>query len=214
MATRTRTRLPASERRERIFAAATEVFAERGYDAASMGEIAARAGVVASVIYHHVGSKRDLAIELLRQHGTRLAERSLEPPPGLEPRELVRWVTEAFYRLVEEDPFGWRFLFREPPSDPEIAAAWREVDDRARAGITALIRWIAPPDLEIAGVPRETATEMLAKASHKLAKGLAEWWWDHREVPRDHLVEITFALVWNGLATTLGDGSEADLAGS
>src|SRR4051812_24180320 len=52
-----RTRIPAEERRVRILDAAVEVFAELGYDAAKMQNIAARAGVVPSVLYDHFGSK-------------------------------------------------------------------------------------------------------------------------------------------------------------
>jgi AcrR family transcriptional regulator len=39
---------------------AVEVFNERGYDATSMEELAARLGVTKSAIYHHVSSKVDL----------------------------------------------------------------------------------------------------------------------------------------------------------
>jgi AcrR family transcriptional regulator len=196
--------LRGAERRARILDAATEVFAERGYAGASMGEIASRAGVVASVIYDHFGSKRELAIVLLRGHGERLVSQSLtNPPPGLEPRELMRWSIDAFFRLVEEDRFAWRFLFRDPPADPEIAAAWREIDDAARNGIAALIRGGTPDEVEVAGLPSDEAAEMLAKASQEVTKGLAEWWWDNRSVPREQLVGVSFALLWEGFAGIL-----------
>src|SRR5688500_19167404 len=38
---------------------AVEVFNERGYDATSMDELAARLGITKSAIYHHVPSKVD-----------------------------------------------------------------------------------------------------------------------------------------------------------
>jgi AcrR family transcriptional regulator len=202
----TRRRLSAAERRERILDAATEVFAERGYVAASMAEIAARAGVVASVIYDHFGSKRELAIELLELHGAVLIERTiteLEPAP---PPELLRTSIELFYRFVEADPFVWRFLFRDPPADPEIAAVHRRIHDRATEGIVQLVRMSAPPGRGLAGVSYERATLMVAKASQEAVQGLAEWWYENRDVPREEVVEVVFRVLWDGAQTLLREG--------
>jgi TetR/AcrR family transcriptional regulator len=46
--------------RERILAAAHELFVDRGFAAVSMREIAARSGVTKSLIHHHFGSKEAL----------------------------------------------------------------------------------------------------------------------------------------------------------
>src|SRR5919199_1397462 len=108
-----RHRLSAAARRERILAAATEVFAQRGYADAPMAEIAARAGVVASVIYDHFASKRDLHVELLEVHGSWLIENSITTIEIDEPRRMLHASVDALYRLVEQDPFAWRFLFRD-----------------------------------------------------------------------------------------------------
>ena len=194
----TRVRLSAAERRARILAAATEVFAEQGYSASSVGEIARRAGVVASVIYDHFGSKRELHIELLEQHGDALFERSIEGVTGEDPYDLLRASVEAFYRFVEEDPFVWRFLFRDPPSDPDIAAAHRRVQERATQGIAGLLASTVPAVDSVLGVPAERAVEMVAKASQDATQGLAEWWWEHPEVPREEVVELLVELLWSG----------------
>ncbi len=194
----TRTRLSAAERRERILQAATEVFAEHGYSAASVGDIAARAGVVASVIYDHFPSKRELHIELLEVHGEALIERSINQVGGDGPYELLRASIAAFYRFVEEDPFVWRFLFRDPPSDPEIAVAHRRVQERATAGIAGLVASSVPNAESVLDVPAERAVWMIAKASQEATQGLAEWWWEHREVPREQVVELLIALLWDG----------------
>ena len=55
-----RTRLPAAKRRETILRAATEVFAEAGYRAAKVSDVAARVGVTEPVIFQNFGSKAAL----------------------------------------------------------------------------------------------------------------------------------------------------------
>jgi AcrR family transcriptional regulator len=60
-----RTRLPADRRRESILDAATEVFAEVGYRAGKVSEVAARVGVTEPVIFQNFGSKAALYAAVL-----------------------------------------------------------------------------------------------------------------------------------------------------
>lgn len=55
-----RQRMSGIQRREQLIAIGREVFAERGFDGASMEEIAARAGVSKPVVYEHFGGKEGL----------------------------------------------------------------------------------------------------------------------------------------------------------
>jgi AcrR family transcriptional regulator len=55
-----RARLPAAERRETILRAAATVFAESGYRAAKVSDVAARVGVSEPVIFQNFGSKAAL----------------------------------------------------------------------------------------------------------------------------------------------------------
>jgi AcrR family transcriptional regulator len=201
--TPTRRRLSASERRERILAAATEVFAERGYADASMGEIAQRAGVVASVIYDHFPSKRDLHIHLLEHHGQGLVERSIHAVTPAGPEEMLRESIALFVRLVEEDPFAWRFLFRDPPADPEIAAVWRRIHDAATAGIAALTELATPGIESIDGIERSTAAVMIARTTQAATNGLVGWWFEHREVPREQVTALAVGILWEGFERLL-----------
>jgi AcrR family transcriptional regulator len=51
-------------RRREVLDAAVEVFSERGYRAASMSDIAAKLGMGKASLYHYVGSKEEVLIEL------------------------------------------------------------------------------------------------------------------------------------------------------
>ena|ERR1700722_9825585 len=62
-----RTRLPATERRETILRAATEVFAQAGYRAAKVSDIAGRIGVTEPVIFQNFGSKAALFAAVLER---------------------------------------------------------------------------------------------------------------------------------------------------
>lgn len=59
---------------ERILSAAETLFSEHGFDAASMNEIAARAGVSKANIFHHFGSKNALYIAVLKHACRRSAD--------------------------------------------------------------------------------------------------------------------------------------------
>lgn len=58
-----------STTRDQLIVAARELFAERGYDAATTREIAARAGVDPGMIRHHFGSKENLFLQSLEGAG-------------------------------------------------------------------------------------------------------------------------------------------------
>lgn len=63
---RRRTRRPRAEREAEILAAARVVFAEKGYGAAAVAEIAANAGVVEGTVYSYFDSKRALLTAVLQ----------------------------------------------------------------------------------------------------------------------------------------------------
>lgn len=201
-----RRRIPAEERRIRILDAAVEVFAEHGYGA-KMQDIAARAGVVPSVLYDHFGSKRELHITLLELHAEQMRERSLRHVEGASAEELLRASIASYFEFVEEDPFIWRFMHRDPPTDPEIAAVCNEIADRGIAGIADLIRFGAAGAKSVKGINVDEATWILARATQSATHGVATWWYENREVPRERVVELVFMLLWQGFDGMLKQAS-------
>lgn len=58
----------------RIRAAASRLFAERGYAAVSMRQIAGEVGVQAGALYNYIPDKQTLLVELMRDHMAHLLE--------------------------------------------------------------------------------------------------------------------------------------------
>lgn len=193
-----RKRIPAEERRIRILDAAVEVFSDLGYDAAKVGDIAKHAGVVPSVLYDHFGSKRELFIAVREQHSERLRERSLRRVEGATPEDLVRASVTTYFEFVEEDPFLFRFMHRDPPADPEIAAVCQDLVDRGTEGIADLIRFGAPESKTVKGISVDDGAWILACATQAACGGVAAWWYENRDVPRERVVELVFMLLWQG----------------
>jgi AcrR family transcriptional regulator len=186
-------RLSAPERREVIENAATQVFAERGYVAASIDEIARRSGVSAPVVYDHFASKLDLHRRLLERHRDELLalwrEHLLtsEPPATRVPRAIDAWA-----RYVETHPFAWKMLFQETTGDAAAAAAHREVLAGSRAVLAPLVGEL-PGGADLANL------EMAAELIRSGLIGLALWWQDHPEVPREQIVATAMNVLWVGL---------------
>lgn len=61
--------------RENILAAAVQLFAEYGYHAAPLRDIARIAGIQAASIYHHYPNKQSLLVEIMETHMVRLNTR-------------------------------------------------------------------------------------------------------------------------------------------
>jgi AcrR family transcriptional regulator len=72
-----RTRLTGAERRETILRAATEVFAQHGYRATRMSDVAAQVGVTEPVIFQNFGSKAALFATVL-EHAAASARSSID----------------------------------------------------------------------------------------------------------------------------------------
>lgn len=114
------------EARERILAAAAEVFAEHGFAGAGVDEIARRAGINKAMLYYHVGDKAALFGEVVKTNiavvGCAVAE---AVGASSEPRERLRAIPRAFARVAVERPFLPQLMLREiaggGPNIPEEA---------------------------------------------------------------------------------------------
>ncbi len=153
--------------RETILARAAELFAQRGYTATSMNEVAEACGVSKPSLYHYVRDKHQLLAEIAEAHITRLlalvAEVDAAKP---DPEQRLRRLIDAFllayagsqaeHRVLTEDV---RFL---APAEKE------RVLDGQRRVVAAFAEAIAAtrPDL---------VRSRLAKPLAMLLFGMMNW---------------------------------------
>ena len=148
------------DQREQILAAAAQLFATRGYTAATMNEVAAACGVSKPTLYHYVRDKHDLLAQISAGHVARLEALVAEVgAAGLAPearlRELIRRFMLAYasaeheHRVLTED-----VKFLAAPEREAVLAAQRRVVHAFAATVAAL-----RPELAAAGL--DTALAML-----------------------------------------------------
>ena len=176
------------------------VFAERGYQEASMGEIARAAEITPAVIYDHFGSKAELHVTLLEGQTEELLHfvaEALTAAPR-DPTERLRAGVSAFFAFVHDHPFAWRMLFRDPPSDPAVAGAHLRVQRQATEAIAGFLGSSGPHSLFRRSVS-PLLTEQYAQLLKTAQNGLASWWYEHQNVPLDALVDRVMEFCWLGL---------------
>src|SRR6202046_5379155 len=134
-------RLTAEQRRQQLVAVALELFAQRGYRATTMDDIAEAAGVTKPLLYQHFSSKRALYLELVDSIAQDLLAaigRAVMQAEG--PRQQVELGFAAYFRLVVSREAEFRLLYgRDHADDLELGRALRAVEDAIAEAIDPLI---------------------------------------------------------------------------
>ena len=94
--------VPSASTRARLLRAAADLIGAQGYDRASLGQLARRAGLTTGAVYSTFGSKWELLRALVAEQSRdlRLPERQGEPTAGTAQAETASMVTDAT-RLAE-----------------------------------------------------------------------------------------------------------------
>lgn len=134
-------RLPAEQRRRQLLDVACGIFAEHGFHATAMDELAAAAGVTKPVLYQHFPSKRALFVELLEDVGHQLLdELAVATGAATSGRERVEAGFAAYFRFVTGNESSFRLLFgASVRNDPEFAEIVERILDETAEAITQLI---------------------------------------------------------------------------
>ena len=87
--------------RQKLYEAAVDLIAERGYSATTVDDIAERAGVAKGTVYYNFPSKPALFEELLRHGVGLLTARFREAVAGLPPRDAVGALIRAELEYIQ-----------------------------------------------------------------------------------------------------------------
>jgi AcrR family transcriptional regulator len=188
-------RLPRAERELQILKVALEMFISKGYQGASMEDIAEAAGVSRPIVYNLFGTKDAIYLACLRDARQQLDQRLVEAgsgPSHVSGHARLRAGIDGYFRFVEQDRAAWRLLF-----GGGAAVAGTVVGEARRlrfdtvAKITALLTplmpQVAPP-----------IVEMQAHALSGAAEQLAKWWIENEQVARPVVVDLLTGLMWRG----------------
>lgn len=186
-------RLPAAERRAQLIEKATSVFAEQGFYATSMNDVADAAGVTKPVLYQHFSSKRDLYVELLTEIGNQLRDTIAKSTADADgPRQQIEMGFRAYFHYVASHTDSFKVLFGAGSRrDPEFSSLTRAVEGSISEAIAELI--------VVDGKPAENR-DLLAHTIVGMTEAASRYWLQHERTPDvDELAEAVAGLAWFGM---------------
>jgi AcrR family transcriptional regulator len=199
----TRSRLPKGDRMEQTLLAAHGLFAERGYAAVKMDEIAASVGVTKPLLYNYFGNKEQLYIACMERAGDSLTKTVAEAvADSANPGEALGAGVRAFFEFLDSDRAAWAVLFDETlPRGGEIAervADYRGVIIDLVSG--SLLGQLPADRREAVRVEFEALSTALLGA----AEALARWWLRTEEISALEAAELLVSTLEPGLRARSG----------
>ncbi len=188
-----RTRMSAVKRRQQLVEVGRRIFAEYGYDAATVEEIAAAANVSKPVVYEHFGGKEGLYAVVCDRELAYLGAEITESLKGEGARRRIERAAMALLRYVEERTDGFRILVRE--SSTVSGGSYSTLLNDATASVT----YILEEEFVARGFDPVT-TSVYAQALVGMVSGTAQWWLDVRHPPKEEVAAHIVNLCFNGLS--------------
>jgi AcrR family transcriptional regulator len=152
-----------------ILAAAQELFAEQGFDAVTVAEVAAAADVSEKTVFNHFATKEDLVLAGGDERRARLIEAVRTRPPGTPVLELFRAESLELVDMVARGETA------ELLAVPRMVRASKTLQERLFLGWEREATELAPAIAEAAGARDDDIVPMI------IARTLA---WTHRMIFR------------------------------
>ncbi|MBA8794586.1 AcrR family transcriptional regulator [Friedmanniella endophytica] len=190
---RGRVRMSSAERREQLIDVARRLFAERGYDQASVEEIAARAEVSKPVVYEHFGGKEGLYAVIVDREVRTLLDVIRGSLSRGEDRELIESAALALLDYIETHTDGFRILARDSSvgtTGGSLASVLGDVADRVSELLAPEFRR-RKLDPKAAPIYAQMLVGMIALTG--------QWWLDNRKPRKQDVAAHLVNLAWNGL---------------
>lgn len=190
---KTRVRMTGQERRAQLLDVGRTLFAERGFEAASIEEIAKRAKITKPVVYEHFSGKEGLYAVIVDREVRTLIDRITASLDADHPRVLLSQAATAFLTYIEDEPEGFRILVRDSPVTSTYGTLASVIGDIASQVEFILARQFGDRgyDVKLAGLYSQALVGMVAL--------VGQWWLDEGKPKRDEVAAHLVNLAWNGL---------------
>jgi len=189
------------EKRARLKAAGRVLFAAKGYERASVEDIAERAGLAVGTFYQHFRSKRQLLLSLMNELVEKLSQLNLRPAADFDARAgLERLLSNAFstdlqywgvYRAWQE-----AVLF-----DPDLARKQTKIHAWTTARVESLFRLLG----ERPGARPGVDIPSLARVMDSFFWNLLLQAVDMSKIELDRWIESSTHLIYHALFVDLPD---------
>ena len=187
--------MSALERRAQLIEVSRGIFAERGFDAASIEEIAAAAKISKPVVYEHFGDKESLYAIVVDREMTLLMSMMTESLTSDRPRVLLEQAATALFDYIDAHTDGFRVLLRPHPRGDQrggtFGTVMREVADQLTDRLVVLCRRYG------------YSTKLAPMYAHMLVGMVAltgEWWADVRKPGKEQVITQVVNMAWNGVS--------------
>lgn len=189
-----RVRMTGAERRQQLLNVARAVFAEKGFEGASIEEIAHRANVSKPVVYEHFGGKEGIYAVVVDRETQLLLDRMVSTLHGGHPRAMLEQAASALLDYVEQSHDGFRILVRDSPVASSTGTFSTLLND-----IAGQVEHILGQQFAARGYDEKLAA-LYAQALVGMVALTGQWWLDARKPKRDEVAAHLVNLAWNGLS--------------
>lgn len=190
--------MPRAEREQQILEVAHRLFAERGYGAVTMDEVAAEVGVTKPLLYAYAGNKERLYLAGMERAAEALMSTVMSAVQASSgPDEAFRDGVRAFFSFVDEDRDAWRVLFAESaPGGGEIARRIAQERDRLTTLVTQALVAQMPPQRR---TRHRDEVEALSQALLGAVESMARWWLRAGTMSADATADLLVETILGGL---------------
>ncbi|MFL6105985.1 MAG: TetR/AcrR family transcriptional regulator [Marmoricola sp.] len=186
--------MTAAERREQLIEIARTVFSEKGFDGASVEEIASRAGVSKPVVYEHFGGKEGVYAVVVDREVRQLLGMMREALSAGSPRLLLEQAAFALLDYIEQSSEGFRILVRDTPLGSASGSYVSIISD-----IATRVEGILVDEFKKRGFDAKAAP-MYSQMLVGMVGTTGQWWLDARKPAKEVVAANLVNLAWNGLA--------------
>ncbi|HEY0974165.1 MAG TPA: TetR/AcrR family transcriptional regulator [Solimonas sp.] len=180
-------KVPRAERMEQMLLVGARVFAQHGYHATSMDEIAKRAGISKPMLYRYFESKDGLYLAIIDRTGQHMIDGLGLIMQQPDPIERIENVAIGLLSFIDRYRDLWMVMYKEALSlDGPAAQRVRYFRERVIANGCINIS-------EALGNPTEEGRREAEPLSHAMVasgEAIAAWWVSHPDIPIARIVEL------------------------